>query len=201
MDAANKPGSRARPAGVGIHGLAPRPAGPDQCPNPGSSRAEDRARIRVNGGSGPPFLVDPHPSDLEQATAEAPGSLDAERAAAHPSHSPPAARPRCARRSRCLRGDEAAAGGAIGGADDEPEGQALVVRGSGPLSSCCWSSPGPPGWFGTAGRRPRRRRNSAAVNSPGEWARRSPRYGPPGATAGTAGSGGRARCRRMGGTE
>lgn len=26
---------------------------------------------------------------------------------------------------------------------------------------------------------PRRRRNDAAVNSPGEWARRSPRYGPP----------------------
>ena len=39
---------------------------------------------------------------------------------------------------------------------------------------------------------PRRRRNDAAVNSPGEWARRSPRYGLPGATAGTAGSGGRA---------
>ena len=95
--------------------------------------------------------------------------------------SEPSQRPRVAR-AAAYHGDEAAAGGAIGGADDEPEGQALVVRGSWPLSSCCWSSPG----------RRRRRRNDAAVNSPGEWARRSPRYGPPGATAGTAGSGGRA---------
>ena len=35
------------------------------------------------------------------------------------------------------------------------------------------------GWFGTVGRRPRRRRDDAAVNSPGEWARRSRRYGRP----------------------
>jgi hypothetical protein len=47
-------------SGVGIHKLAPRPARPDQCPNP-DHRAEDRARIRVDGGSGPPFLVDPAP--------------------------------------------------------------------------------------------------------------------------------------------
>ena len=113
----------------------------------------------------------------------------------------PAARPRCTRRSRTIDGDEAATGGAIGGADDELEGQALVVREAWPLSSCCWSSPGPLAGSEPPARRRRLRHNSAAVNSPGEWARRSPRYGPPGASAGTAGSGGRARCRRMGGTE
>ena len=93
--------------------------------------------------------------------------------------SEPSQRPRVAR-SRSYHGDEAAAGGAIGGADDEPGGTGSVVRGSWPLSSCCWSSPGLPDGFGPLPPASWRRRYDAAVNSPGEWARRSPRYGPPG---------------------
>ena len=189
---------------MSIHGLAPRPIGPDQCPNPGSSRAEDRARIRVNGGSGPPFLLDhPHPSDQERATAEAPGRSTLTSRA--PSRSPPAARPGCARRSRSLRGDDAAAGGAIGGADDELEGQApcgtRVVAVIVVLLVLAWSSPGAAGWFGTARRRPRRRRNDAAVKSPGEQARRSPRYGPRERPREQRGAADGRRCSRMGGTE
>jgi hypothetical protein len=63
------------------------------------------------------------------------------------------------------------------GADDDPEGQTLAVGRSRPLSSCCWSSPGPPAGSGPPARRPRRRRNTAAMNSPGEWVRRSLRQG------------------------
>ena len=66
--------------------------------------------------------------------------------------------------------------GASGGADDEPEGQApcgtRVVADIVVLLVLAWAA----GWFGTAGPRPRRRRTDAAVNSPGEWARRSPGY-------------------------
>jgi hypothetical protein len=82
------------------------------------------------------------------------------------------------------------AGGAIGGANDEVEAQAPCGTRSGaaivvPLV-LAWAA----GWFGTTGRRPPRRRDSAAVNSPGEWARRSPRCGPPPrATLGTAACG------------
>jgi hypothetical protein len=64
MDAAN---SRiADPSsGVGTD-LRPDQPAPISAPNSKSSRAE------VNGGSGPPFLLDrPHPSDLERAVAEA----------------------------------------------------------------------------------------------------------------------------------
>jgi hypothetical protein len=91
----------------------------------------------------------------------------------------PAACPRCTRRSRSLRG-----GRSRGGRRDRegrtmnPRDRPLVVRGSGPLSSCCWSSPGPPAGRNRRPHRPRRRRTNAAVNSPGEWARRSRRYGP-----------------------
>ena len=83
------------------------------------------------------------------------GSPRRRRAAAHPRARLPAARPNVRGEAAAYHGDDAAAGGAIGGADDEPEGQAaLVVRGSWPLSSCCWSSPGPPAGLGPPGRRP-----------------------------------------------
>ena len=189
IDAANKPDRGPVQPGWASTDLRHRPAGPDQCPNSGSSGAED-APYPGNGGSGPPFLLDrPHPSDLERAVAEAPVARR-RRAAAHPRARLPAARPRCTRRSRSLyHGDEAAAGGAVGGADDDPKGQTLVVGGSWPLSSCCWSSPGPSAGSGPPARRPRHRRNGAAVNAPGEWARRSPSYGPPRATLGIAACG------------
>jgi hypothetical protein len=91
-----------------------------------------------------------------------------------------AACPRCTRRSRSLRG-----GRSRGGRRDRegrtmnPSDRPLVVQGSGPLSSCCWSSPGPPAGRNRRPHRPQRRRTNAAVNSPGGWARRSRRYGRP----------------------
>ena len=62
MPSAAKAGqSRADPAGVGIHGLA------STC-RPGSVQSWIiRAPIRVNGGSGPPFLLAPALPGLERA--------------------------------------------------------------------------------------------------------------------------------------
>jgi hypothetical protein len=91
--------------------------------------------------------------------------------------------------------------GASGGADDEPEGQAPcgtgVVADIVVLLVLAWAA----GWFGTAGPRPRRRRSDAAVNSPGEWARRSPGYGPQGRPREQRGAADRRPCSRMGVTE
>jgi hypothetical protein len=79
------------------------------------------------------------------------------------------------------------AGGAIGGANDEVEAQAPCGTRSGAvivvLLVLAWAA----GWFGTAGRRPRRRGNDAAVNSPGERARRSLRSPPPKSDRGNSG--------------
>jgi hypothetical protein len=112
MPSADKAGqSRADPAGVGIH-ARPRL---HQSARLSAQFWIIRAPIRVNGGSRPPFLLDrPHSSDLERAVAEA---------AAHPTLASPR-RIRDVRGEATYHGDEAAAGGGIGGADDEPEGQA-----------------------------------------------------------------------------
>jgi hypothetical protein len=63
--------------------------------------------------------------------------------------------------------NEAVTGGAIGGANDEPGTGPCgtrVVAAIVALLVLAWAA----SRFGTAARRPRRRRNSAAVNSPGE---------------------------------
>jgi hypothetical protein len=158
----------------------------DRAPSPGERRERDAV------------LVGPEHCDLERSVAEAPESLmPTSRRAPSPLAS--------SRRVREVRGDaaadegdEAAAGGAIGGVNDQPEGQALVVRGSWSVSSCCWSLPEPAGGNG----RLRRRRNGAVVSSPGEWARRSLRGRASRSGRGNSGerqTGGAAR--RMGGTE
>ena len=128
-----------------IHGLAPRPTGPDQCPNPGSSRAEDRARIRVNGGSRPPFLVDAaHPPTWSERSRSSPVPRR-RRAAAHPRARLLAARPRGTRQKpQPTRGTKPRPADRSEGRTMNSRDRPLVVRGSGPLSSCCWSSPGPP---------------------------------------------------------
>ena len=193
MDGANKPGRGPVQPGWASTASSP-PVGPAQCPILDHSRpypGERREWAAVPARR-------PAPSDLERAVAEAAGrSTPTSRRA--PSRSPPrgasemyAAKPQPTMGTKPRRAERSE------GANDEPEGQVLVVRGSWPLSSRCWSSPGPPAGSGPPARRPRSRRNSAAVNSPGEWARRSPRYGDLG-NSGVRPDG--RRCSRMGGTE
>jgi hypothetical protein len=63
-----KPGSRGPIQRGWASTASPPPDGPAQCPILDYSRP-----IRVNGGSGPPFLLAPAPSDLERAVMEGGG--------------------------------------------------------------------------------------------------------------------------------
>ena len=115
---------------------------PDQ-PAPISAPNSESFRAEVNGGSGPPFLLDrPHPPTGSQPSQRPLRTL----ALASPR------RVRDVRDEAAYHGDEAAAGGAIGGADDEPEGQTLAVGRSRPLSSVLLVLAWAAGRFGTAAR-------------------------------------------------
>ena len=131
MDAADKPDrGPVQPGWASTD--SPRPAALISAPIPIIPGGGIAPRIRVDGeGVGRPFqLAAPHPPPWSERSR---GPLVARRrraAAHHPRARLPAARPRCDE-AAAYDGDEAAAGGAmIGGVDDEPEGQALVVGGS-----------------------------------------------------------------------
>jgi hypothetical protein len=111
------------------------------------------------------------------------------------------------RRIRDVRGEPQPARGTKPRRAERSEG-GRWTRGTGPCGTrvvavivvllvLAWAA----GWFGTAGRRPRRRRDAAAVNPPGEWARRSPMYGPQERPREQRGAADGRRCRRMGGME
>ena len=165
MDAANKPDRGPVQPGWASTDLRPDPPAPISAPipdHPGGGKRREWAAVPAR----PPAPLRPGASGRGGAGRSRPTSRRT-LALASPR------RIRDVRGEAAYHGDEAAAGGAVGGADDDPEGQTLAVGRSRPLSSCCWSSPGPPAGSGPPARRPRRRRNSAAVNSPGEWVRRS----------------------------
>jgi len=150
MDAANKPGRGPVQPGWTSTDLRPDQPAPISAPVPDHLGQEDRARIRVNGGSRPPFLVDAAHPPTRSERSRRPRSLDAD-------EPPRTLALASSRRIRDVRGeaaayegDEAAAGGAIGGRTMNPRDRPLWYEGRGRYRRAAgprWAA----GWFGTAG--------------------------------------------------